>query len=86
MAQPHVTIIQIYTEEVDLGHSHNIKSTTARVIINSTEHALVNTTDMIGDITGLVQADSISTHIHTTLTMTPYIKDPPLIVAHQPFH
>ena len=83
-AQPHATILQIGTEEVDLDHNHTIESTAAKVTIPSAEHILGHTTETTGDLTEVAHADSILTLQHTTLAMTPHIKDPPLIEAHQP--
>ena len=84
-AQPHTTISQIGTEAVDLNHNHATNDTTAKVTITPSEHALGHTTETTGDLT-VVHADSIQTLIHTALAMTPHIKDPPLIEAHQPIH
>ena len=85
-AEPHVTIPQIGTEAVDLDHNPTTKDTTANMTINPSEHFLGHTTETTGDLTGVVHADCIQTLLHTTLTVTPHIKDPPLIEAHQTIH
>ena len=76
-AQSHTTVPQIDTEEVDLDHNHTIKGTAANVAITPSDHILGHTTKTTGDLTGVV---------HTSLTTTPCIEDPPLIEAYQPFH
>ena len=85
-AQPHATIPQIGTEEVDLDYNHTTKDTTAKVTINPSEHVLGHTTETTGDITGVVHADSLQTLHHTAHTVTSHIKDTPLTEAHQPIH
>ena len=54
--------------------------------ITSSEHILGHTTEITEDLTEVVHTDSILTFLHTALTMTPHIKDPPLIEAHQHIH
>ena len=85
-AQPHATIPQIGTESPDLDHDHTTEDTAANVTINPLEHILGYTTVTTGDIAGVVHTNSIQTLLHITLTVTPCIKDPPLIEAHQPIH
>ena len=85
-AQPHANILQIGTEEVDIGHNHTIEGTTATVTITPSGHVLGHTTETIGDLTEVVHADSIETLLQTALTTTPCIQDLPLIEAHQPIH
>ena len=85
-AQPHTTVLQIGTDEVDLDHNHTIEATTATAIITPSEHILGHITETTGDLTAVVHADSIPTLLHTTLAMTPCIEDPPLIAGYQPIH
>ena len=85
-AQPHTTVLQIGTEEVSLDYNHTIGGTAAKVTISPSEHILGHTTETTGDLTEVVQTDSILTLLHTPLTMTLHIKEPPLIEAHQPIH
>ena len=85
-AQPHTTILQIGTEDVNLDHNHTIEGTTATPSISSSELILGHTRETTGDLTEVVHANSIPTLLHTPPTTTPHIKDPPLIEAHQTIH
>ena len=76
MGQPHAT------KEVDLDHNHTIESTTAKDAITPVEHILAHTTETIGDLTEVAHTNSIPTVLHTTITVTPHIEDPPLIEDH----
>ena len=44
-AQPHTTILQIGTEEVNLDHNHTIEGTTAKVTVTPSKHILGHTTE-----------------------------------------
>ena len=85
-AQPHATIPQMGTEAPDLDHNHTTEDTAARVTINPSEHVLGHTTETTGDITGVVQVNSIPTLLHTTVTMTPSTDEALLIEGCQPIH
>ena len=85
-AQPHITIPQIGTEAANLDYNHTIEGTAANITITPSEHVLGHTTETTGDLTEVVHAKSILMLLHTTLTMTPCIEDPPLIEAHQLIH
>ena len=85
-AQSHATVLQIGTEEVDLDHNHTTEGTTAKVTITPSEHVLGHTTGTTRELTEVVHANSILTLIHTALTVTPHIKNPPVIEAHLPIH
>ena len=85
-APHHSTILQIGTEEVDLDHNHTIEGTTAKVAITPAEHILGHTTETTRELTEVVHPNSIPVLLHAILTMTPNIKDPPFIEAHQTIH
>ena len=70
-AQPHAPIPLIGTEAVDVNPNPTTKDITAKITINPSEHILGRTTGTTGDITGVVQTNSIQTLLHTAFTVTP---------------
>ena len=85
-AQLHTTIPQIGIEAIDLNPNDTTEDITAKVTISPSEHVIGHTTETMEDMTGVVHVDSTHTLLHTTLTETPHIEDPPLIEAYQPIH